>query len=350
MPNFDLVSMSLTIADYCQMLERKEVTVNRDYQRSDKVWPQAAQSFLIETILLGYPMPKLSLHQRTDIKTRRTVKEIVDGQQRTRTIQSFYEGALRLTRTQELGEFAGLAYSDLPDELKQTFLEYSLSIDLFTGATSEEIREVFRRINSYTVPLNPEEHRHATYQGEMKWFIYDLSRAYDTTMLRLGSFTEGRIVRMADAKLYSEITHACNHGISTTNKRSLDRLYRDNNADFPQRDDMYGRFETGLDVLLKMEDLHKGPLMKPHVIYSLILAIMHYLQPIPSLEEDIPSVAHGALDLALAVPILSELAEALSDEEHDEQFISFVKASQTKTNVRKQRITRVQSLYMAMAA
>lgn len=79
MPHFHLSSTTYTVSDYCASLHRKEVRVNRDYQRSDKVWPPAAQSFLIETILLGYPLPKLSLHQITDIKTRRSVREIIDG-------------------------------------------------------------------------------------------------------------------------------------------------------------------------------------------------------------------------------------------------------------------------------
>jgi hypothetical protein len=76
-----------TIADYCAAMQRKEIVVNSDYQRSDKVWPPAARSFLIETILLNYSMPKLSLYQVTDVKSRKTYKEIVDGQQRSKIVE-----------------------------------------------------------------------------------------------------------------------------------------------------------------------------------------------------------------------------------------------------------------------
>jgi hypothetical protein len=69
----------LTVADYCQAMERNEIRVNREYQRSDRVWPNAARSFLIETILLGFPMPKLAHYQVTDLRTRKVTKEIVDG-------------------------------------------------------------------------------------------------------------------------------------------------------------------------------------------------------------------------------------------------------------------------------
>lgn len=49
---------TITVTDYCGMVDSHEVRVNRDYQRSDQVWPRTAQSFLIETILLGFPIPK----------------------------------------------------------------------------------------------------------------------------------------------------------------------------------------------------------------------------------------------------------------------------------------------------
>jgi hypothetical protein len=67
-------------------MERGQIVVNRTYQRSNKVWPAAARSFFIETILLGYPMPKLALYQITDLKSRRIIKEIVDGQQRSQVV------------------------------------------------------------------------------------------------------------------------------------------------------------------------------------------------------------------------------------------------------------------------
>lgn len=63
-----ITSTNYTVADYCQAMSRNEMIVNRKYQRSDKVWPPVARSFLIETILLNYPIPKLSLFQRTDVK------------------------------------------------------------------------------------------------------------------------------------------------------------------------------------------------------------------------------------------------------------------------------------------
>jgi hypothetical protein len=95
-----------------------------------------------------------------------------------------------------------------------------LSQDLFVGATPAEVREVFRRINSYTVPLNAEEQRHATYQGPFKWFIARLSKDLGDAQIEMGAFTQKQLVRMADSKLFTELSHALLNGITTTNKNA----------------------------------------------------------------------------------------------------------------------------------
>lgn len=350
MADFDLNPTTYTVADYCQMFDRRELRVNREYQRSDKVWPVPAQSFLIETILLGYPMPKLSLHQITDVKTRKTVKEIVDGQQRTRAIKAFYDGTLRLSRTLKLREAAGSTYTDLPDDLRQAFLDYPIAVDVFTGASPEQIREVFRRMNSYTVPLNPEEQRHANWQGEMKWFIYSLSEAYDEVLLKLGVFNQRRLVRMSDAKLYAEITHALLNGVTTTNSKSLDALYRNYDSAFTVRDAFENRFRAAIEVLQHdLEDLHGGALMKPHMFYSLVLAIMHVQDPVERLLTVWPIGEPADVDWSSVLPRLTALAEATQGEaEHAEEFREFIEASEAKTNVQKQRSVRIRWLVQAL--
>src|SRR5438067_2390600 len=136
---------SFTIAEYCDQMKSGAITINRDYQRTDAVWPPAARTFLIDTILNGFPVPKFLLSQKTYLKTRKTIKQIVDGQQRSKAIIDFYEGKLRLSGR---GEFSGKTFSTLDEDAQQKFITYSISTDIFAGATDEEIREVFRRMNS----------------------------------------------------------------------------------------------------------------------------------------------------------------------------------------------------------
>src|ERR1039457_1819635 len=224
-----VTASSFTVAEYCEQMRNKGIVVNHDYQRSDKVWPPAARSYLIETILLGYPMPKMSLYQTTNLKTKRTKKEIVDGQQRSQAISDFLEDKLRLTGK---SLFAGRVFSQLEQEQQQSFVDYTLTVDVFVGATAEEIRQVFRRMNSYTIPLNPQEKRHATHQGEFKWFIVEMSELYASALKQLGVFSERQLSRMADATLFSDIVYTITLGIKSASEASLDKFYQDNDASF----------------------------------------------------------------------------------------------------------------------
>lgn len=90
MPKIQTIPTNYAVGDYCHMLQRGEVQINRDYQRSDKVWPLAAKSFFVESIVLGYPVPKICLHQKIDVKTRRSIKHVVDGQQRSMALLEFF--------------------------------------------------------------------------------------------------------------------------------------------------------------------------------------------------------------------------------------------------------------------
>lgn len=331
-------------------MKRREIIVNPDYQRSDKVWPDAAKSYLIESMILGYSVPKFSLYQITDLKSKRTVKEIVDGQQRSKATYDFFEDALVLSGSLETEELRGKRYSELDDELQQKFVAFSLSIDLFVSTTRQEIVEVFRRINSYTVPLNPEEHRHATYQGSFKWFINRISRRFENLFLDFGLFNEKQLVRMADTKFLAEICDALLNGIRTTNKSLLDRLYRDRERDFPDENLLGTRTTEALDQLTEWPDLRGTALMKPYIAYALVLAIIHVRHGV---ESFLPLFAPQRLERfnnPAALRNLFTLSEALQNPDEPGEYRDFVLACSGKTNVRQQREIRFQWMCRALTS
>ncbi|WP_460942889.1 DUF262 domain-containing protein [Okibacterium endophyticum] len=332
--------------------------MNRDYQRSDTVWPLVAKSFLIETILLDYPVPKMSLHQKLDIVSRDVHKEIVDGQQRSRAIRDFYEGKLRLSRTTLAAEFAGRTLSELSEEAQAQFLNYGLNFDIFVNARDEEVREVFRRMNSFTVPLNPEETRHATFQGPFKWFVHRISRDYDVAFESAGVFTEKQINRMSDAKLLTEILHTLSKGFATTTKASLTALYRDNNTTFEYEEELDSTLRSGLDAVLFDAEIQGTALMKSYNFYSLVLAHIYVadLWEIPGDNFNFPEIESfesgnrqaNLLMLDAAVSDAAEAAEHGDPEEEDSEFAEFVSAAKDRTNVASQRQRRFEFFVSAL--
>jgi Protein of unknown function DUF262 len=339
----------MTVADYCLGMSRSEIIVNRDYQRSDKVWPPAAKSYLIETMLLGYPVPKLYLYQVLDLRSRKTYKEIVDGQQRSVTILQFYNDEFRLSDSLETDEIAGKIYSELEPEFQSKFLEYSLAIDTFVAATQPEVVDSFRRMNSYTIPLNPEEQRHAVYQGRFKWFVATLAKRQEAVFLNIGLFSQKQLVRMADAKLLTEVCDALLNGIRTTNKSILDGLYRSKDDEFPEQSDLDLWITEAVDTIRRWGSIHKTSLMKSYIVYSLLLAIIHTIRVIPALQSSRPLNQPTKIDVALAEVNLTALSNALDYDEPPSDFSEFAKACSEKTNVKEQRQIRFRWLCRAIS-
>ena len=61
-----------SIAEIRDMLDRGDLVVNREYQRSPGLWPAAARSYFIDTILGGFPFPKVYFHEFLERKTKKT--------------------------------------------------------------------------------------------------------------------------------------------------------------------------------------------------------------------------------------------------------------------------------------
>ena len=84
------------ISDILAWMKDKTLVLNTDFQRRS-VWPPSARVFLIDTILRDCPMPNIYIRTKTDLKTRRGYREVVDGQQRLRAINDFASDRLQLS-------------------------------------------------------------------------------------------------------------------------------------------------------------------------------------------------------------------------------------------------------------
>lgn len=339
----------MSVADYCHDFNNKKIVVNDEYQRNVGLWTAQARSFFIESILLEYPIPKLYLHVRLDLKSRQQIKEIVDGQQRSQALVSFFNGKQRLTKNIDTEELRGLNYNQLSDEWKSKFLSYSLPIDQFSGAPEDEVREAFRRMNANNVPLNDEEQRNARYQGPFKWFIVEMADKYKSILSSIGLFSRRDLIRMNDLKVYADIIHTIDAGFETIKGKQIDDLYKKYNATFPQEEVFTKLLTSGVDGFLANKEFHKQVFLRGHVFQTLVLAIIERNHPgtIPKLFGD------GWDGLKARVTAenvsLNALSEALGDPDAYPQLFDFVKACTTRTNVESQRLIRFAYLYQGLA-
>ncbi len=326
---------TMSLMEYLNQLRAGTIVVNPEYQRSPRIWPPSARSYLIDTVLEGYPIPKIMLRQTVQLSAQQVKKEVIDGQQRSWTMLDFVENKFRLTQ----GGHSGATFSSLLPEDQRKVVEYTLTFDVFTNTTDDEVREIFRRLNAYTVPLNHQELRHANWQGRFKWFINGLSSDYAGVLRDWNVLTERQLARMADAELLTDITGAILGGIATGTKGYRDALYKANDKEFAGQPDVEERIETIFSTVPQIEGLARSALMPREIFYSLALAISHAKNPIDKLNPvfhfDLHQAALG--DLQMAALNLSNLADALTSEAAPPQLSEFVEDVRQGTNTKERR-------------
>jgi len=125
------------------------------YQR-EFVYDDKKQAAVIDTIFKGYPLNVMYWVAKED-----GTFELLDGQQRTLSICSYYVGEFFITLDGTLKSFFNLASDE-----KQRFLDYELMVYVCSEGTASERIAWFKTINIAGVELNNQEILNAEYSGE----------------------------------------------------------------------------------------------------------------------------------------------------------------------------------------
>ncbi len=145
-------TVELTVSKYRDGIEDDENELFvPDYQR-DFVWDKKKQSRLIESILIGLPVPYIFIadvdeneEPSVDLGGR---TEIVDGSQRVRTLDAFINGGLELQDLELLPELNGFSYSELPRQRQRRLNRSPIRIIELGTCTESTRRDLFERINT----------------------------------------------------------------------------------------------------------------------------------------------------------------------------------------------------------
>lgn len=250
-----------SVADFLDW-QRSGTLDLRPYFQRNSVWTKSAKSYFIDTLVKGFPVPLLLLQSQTNSKTFKSVRRVVDGQQRLRTVLAYVDPAC-LSDYEERDEFvlmgthnrelAGRTFSDLPDELQQRILDTEFSVHVLgSGYRREQILEVFARMNSTGRRLNKQELRNAEYHGELKQLVYELSYENLENWTNWGSFTVNQIAEMKDVEFTSELVFYVLTGLRGKSNSALDALYKKYDLSFPKRDEVAKRVRGTLKKLQEM--------------------------------------------------------------------------------------------------
>jgi len=161
----------MSIGEWVNMYESKELDIHPEFQRFYR-WTAMQKVSLIESILLGIPVPPIFVSQRED-----GVWDVVDGLQRLSTIFQFMGilrdesgkkvGALQLDGTKYLPSLKGVQWENpkdsktsLPKELQLALKRSKIAASVVLKESDESAKyDLFQRLNTGGSELSPQEVR-----------------------------------------------------------------------------------------------------------------------------------------------------------------------------------------------
>lgn len=167
---YDLVIESLLSQIAKGTLHLRPLSDRPSFQRR-YVWKDELASRLIESILLNVPIPPCYLSQNRDFEL-----DVIDGQQRIYSIYRFLNNQFELAGLKIFEELNGRRFHTLAKHVQRKLETYTLRCIVVTNESSPEIKfDVFERLNSNTVPLNPQELRNCIHRGALIDLVNELA-------------------------------------------------------------------------------------------------------------------------------------------------------------------------------
>lgn len=236
---------ALIIQDIINLEDRGELNLAPWYQRRS-VWSMPQKSYLINTLLERKPIPAIYIRHSLDLDNSKSIKEVVDGQQRTRAIIGFYNNEFTARHPSYSRK---LLYSQLKRDEQQLWLLTSVPVGYLLGATDADVIDIFGRINSISKTLNPQEKRNAAYSGEMKQFCLEQASTRTPFWREYEIFSANDISRMAEVLFVSDMVYNFMNGLSDYSPTALNNMYADFDEEFDERDEVSVELDRVFDLV-----------------------------------------------------------------------------------------------------
>jgi len=150
------------------------IDLDPDFQRTSRVWKGRDQTFLIDSILNGFDIPKLYIadftkHDVPELNIQKKSYAVIDGKQRLTAIFGFMDDNLQLpkkytVRAHPTVALGGLTFSELKSEhpeIAEAIEKYVPDVKSIETNDRSAINDVFLRLNKTAKALNGAEMRNA---------------------------------------------------------------------------------------------------------------------------------------------------------------------------------------------
>ena len=163
---------NLSLREVVAQIEGEEIDLAPEFQR-EFVWKLRQQTRLVESIMLGIPLPAFYFNQDLE-----GAYQVIDGVQRLTTIQLFMSGKLVL-QGKYMEYLTGLdnyKFHDLDVSLQRRFRSSQIVVHVIEPQTPDDIKyDIFNRVNTLGTPLSAQEIRHAMSKSASRKFLSTLT-------------------------------------------------------------------------------------------------------------------------------------------------------------------------------
>ncbi|WP_433891363.1 DUF262 domain-containing protein [Streptomyces sp. CA-111067] len=186
----DFDTYDVTVDELLRRVQRKRIDIAPVYQRQFR-WDTERQSTLIESVLLGIPIPPLFMATNIDAN-KQNRWEVVDGLQRlltlvnfagdqkTRTSAKLTTDRLTLSKLEKLESFNRCTFESLPEDIRSAFEDRPLKIIILNDKSQLQVRfDLFERLNTGGIALTQQEIRECVYRGDFVDLLGELADSDD---------------------------------------------------------------------------------------------------------------------------------------------------------------------------
>lgn len=336
-------SRAYMISDLLLWYDQGELELNPAFQRR-AVWSPNAKSYLMDTIIRGKPIPKIIIRQKINVRTRKSVREVVDGQQRLRTILEFFSDSFPITRFHNR-QFGGLLFSQLPEDVRSQLLTYEISFDQLIDLPDADILDIFGRLNSYAIVLNTQEKLNANHFGPFKLLVDRLGLEYNKYWTSQKLLASREILRMQELSLTADLLIALQEGIKS--KKQIPAYYRRYEEKYEKdEEEVSTQFRDTISKIgqIYTDGLGDTEFSRIHVYYSLFTAVAHSLYGLSGLNapraelDSAAAISKARFGLDRIGPIFQTKPEEVPNlPRREQQFLTDARRATTDVPVRERR-------------
>lgn len=216
----------LSIGSIIKKIDNYTIRFDHPLQRSSEQWTKLMKSNLVSDVLQGNPLPEIVLAEQ--VEHGLALVWDIDGKQRCTIVHSYWHGGFKVDKkvTRPIITYQAIIrdkngkpvlddkgfpeaekrsfdirnkrFSDLPEELQDRFLDYSMKIVQYFNCSSEDIAYHIERYNSGR-PMNTQQ------KG----------------MTKLGEVFAGRVKTISSMPFFTELG---GYSVSESRKGTLDRV------------------------------------------------------------------------------------------------------------------------------